>query len=177
MGILILKSLAAWCGAAGSIDGGGEIITKGKRGRNKRMASKRPGVSKTYRHDVEIYKISSDAARFKENRLLLYRLAKLTLFGYLGYLFKTGFDGLVLHSPEQLNGLANIIKSAALTININVKIPWILVVFCILAIFFLMRRVRRLTKKYAECRKKLEAQDPDRSSSGLTEYGETPRRR
>ena len=138
------------------------------------MTSERKDTRLT-KEDVAIHKMNADVAKRTSLHALIYRLAKLVTYAFGVYIVSEALVSIATNSPDQLAALARVVDSASKMLRVNIVIPWVILFFALIVIFIDRVRIKRLIKKSAQLRRELEKADPGRTSSGLTQYGETPR--
>lgn len=138
--------------------------------------NKRRGAAPVSETEAKVARerMRADVAKTQE----LYKLihGSLRLFAWVGiaWITKEGVVEVAAHSPEQIGATARLLESFSNFINARTLFPWALFLLSIVVIFIQHHRIKRLIQKLGDCRRQLEANDPIRSSSGLTRHGETP---
>ena len=127
------------------------------------------------------YEIELQKLELKANLIdsVVKQVVSLLKMGLLVLIFYFLFQSIVIiahQNPEQISEIAIIVNVVAEAIESKSSIPSVVAL-----LLFILYKKERTSKKRAirllgECRKKLEAGDPNRTSSGLTKTGDDPKK-
>lgn len=110
-------------------------------------------------------------SRKVENRFLLARLA--LRYGCILvaiWFIMAGLIEIAAKAPEQINALSSVVAA----MRLYDLLPWSISCITGVALVYERRGKKRAIKKASKLQKLVEANDPNRTSSGLTETGDTP---
>ena len=119
----------------------------------------------------------------RESDELKYRIVRLTTIASVCMTLIRGgtavaiawliIDGLIqisTNAPEQIGALAKVVEA----IHVNEWLSWCMAAVCGSGWYLERRGKKRAIKEKGRLQKIVEANDPDRTTCGLTETGETP---
>lgn len=86
------------------------------------------------------------------------------------WLIVDGLKNIAASAPDQIGALAKVIEA----LKLSEIIPWCVSCICGSCWFFERKGKKRAIREKSRLQKLVEADDPDRTTCGLTETGDTP---
>ena len=86
------------------------------------------------------------------------------------YIFMEGLKSIAAQSPDSVAAIAKVIEA----LKLNEWLPWVVSAILGTATYFERRGKKRAIKEKGRLQKIVEGKDPNRTSCGLTEFGDTP---